>query len=177
MKSLAEIERGCTDAEAAAFFDALPTVPAADVLGRYRGSEIPSGHPWGGLLARYGWYGKDFVSLEEVHPLLFEAPSGEVFAVDPQKVPLALAPIAPRKIGGLGKRIVALGRVAIATTEPRARLRNLEHRGKVSAAMIYDHLPIQDAFRRIDADTLMGTMDRRGDDRPFWFVLRRARGS
>lgn len=41
--------------------------------------------------------------------------------------------------------------------------------------MIYDHLPIQDAFRRADAETLVGVMDRRGDERPFWFVLRRVR--
>lgn len=175
MKKLAELERGCDDAEIAAFFDALPTVRAEDMFGRYRGTEIPTGHPWGGLLSKYGWYGKAFVSLEEVHPLLFEAPDGEVFAVDPRKVPLALAPVAPRKIGGLGKRLVAMSRVALATDAPRARLRNLEHRGKVSATMIYDHLPIQDAFRRADDETLVGVMDRRGDAHPFWFVLRLVR--
>lgn len=111
MKTLADLERGCDDAEIASFFDALPTVRAEDIFGRYRGSEIPTGHPWGGLLEKYGWYGKELVSLEEVHPLLFQTPGGEVFAVDPRKVPLALAPVAPRKIGGLG---------AGASPQPRA---------------------------------------------------------
>ena len=55
--------------------------------------------------------------------------------------------------------------------EPKARLRNLEHRGKVSAAMMYDQLPIIDVFRRIDDTTLLGLMDVRAAAQPYFFVL------
>jgi len=62
------------------------------------------------------------------------------------------------------------------TTRPRARLRMMVHRGKCSATMVYDQWPILDAFRRLDADSVLGLMDARGMARPFFFVLRRAAG-
>ena len=42
-----------------------------------------------------------------------------------------------------------------------------------TATMIYDHLPIHDVFRRVDASTLVGLMDQRGAPAPFFFLLRR----
>ncbi len=61
---------------------------------------------------------------------------------------------------------------AIRTKKHRARLRAVEHRGVVTAAMVYDHLPIIDVFRRVDADTLLGVMDLRGAE-PYFFILQR----
>jgi hypothetical protein len=145
------------------------------MLGRWRGSEVQTGHPLNGLLASYGWYGKEFIDPETVHPLLFQDPGGDIFTVDPRKLPMDLAPHVPRNPGPVVRRALSLVRSVVGTSKPRARLRNLEFRGKVSAAMIYDHLPIQDMFRLVDEDTLLGVMDRRGDTRSFYFVLRRAR--
>jgi hypothetical protein len=45
-----------------------------------------------------------------------------------------------------------------------------------SATMIYDALPINDVFRKVDADTMLGAMDIRGTTEPFFFVLRREPG-
>jgi hypothetical protein len=59
------------------------------------------------------------------------------------------------------------------TDKPKARLRTVEHRGVVTAAMIYDALPIIDVFRRVDDDTMLGLMDLRGLPQPFFFLLRR----
>ena len=39
--------------------------------------------------------------------------------------------------------------------------------------MSYDALPIDDVFRKVDDDTLVGAMDARGLEAPFMFVLRR----
>jgi hypothetical protein len=39
--------------------------------------------------------------------------------------------------------------------------------------MIYDNLPINDVFRKVDQDTVLGAMDLKGIPRPFFFVLRR----
>jgi hypothetical protein len=41
--------------------------------------------------------------------------------------------------------------------------------------MIYDHLPVIDAFRRVNEATLLGVMDQRGMAEPFLFLLRRDR--
>jgi hypothetical protein len=47
------------------------------------------------------------------------------------------------------------------------------YRGKVSATLIYDDLPINDAFRLVDTNTVLGVMDLKGMEQPFFFVLNR----
>jgi len=54
-----------------------------------------------------------------------------------------------------------------------ARLRQIEYRGVVSAAMIYDRLPIIDHFRAIDDDTLMGLMETRGRRGAAFYLTRK----
>jgi hypothetical protein len=43
----------------------------------------------------------------------------------------------------------------------------------VTATMSYDALPINDVFRKVDNDTVLGAMDLRGLQMPLMFVLRR----
>jgi hypothetical protein len=64
------------------------------------------------------------------------------------------------------------GREASAIMGP-ASLRMVEFRGVVTATMCYDKHPIFDHFRRVDEDTVLGVMDRKGEDRPLVFTLRR----
>jgi hypothetical protein len=49
----------------------------------------------------------------------------------------------------------------------------MAYRDVVTATMCYDALPINDAFRKVDNDTLVGVMDLRHLEEPFMFVLRR----
>lgn len=150
--------------EATAIFDALASVPTAMMIGTWAGAEFPSGHPMDGMLAATGWYGKHFADEERVHPLLYHTGTGGVFAADPRKV-----------MGGLAGK-ASEQRAALETRDFRARLRRVEHRGVVTAAMIYDQLPINDLFRKVDDDTVLGVMDMRGMAQPYYFVLRRATG-
>ncbi len=39
--------------------------------------------------------------------------------------------------------------------------------------MIYDQLPINDVFRKLDDNTVMGIMDLKGMKDPFFFKLKR----
>jgi hypothetical protein len=173
IERLKELERGTDEAEALAFFDALETVRVDAILGRWRGSELPTGHPLDGLLTEFGWYGKEFIDPETAHPLLFQRRDGVIVTVDPRKLPIGLAGHVPRKAGAAGRAMLSILGPLVGTSEPRARLRQVEYRGKVSATMVYDHLPILDAFRRVDDATLLGAMDQRGVPRPFLFILRR----
>lgn len=159
---------------ALAAFDAGEPVAVADLLGRWRGAELPTGHPMDGLLETYRWWGKAFRSADDVDPLLFEGRDGTVRAIDPRRIPVELAARgwAPRS-ARLG-RLSAVAHPLLTTRSPRARLRQIEVRGVVTTAMVYDHLPIVDAFRRVDDGSLVGLMDRRGDRVPFAFRLRRA---
>jgi hypothetical protein len=58
----------------------------------------------------------------------------------------------------------------------KASLRMVVFRGAATATMIYDRHPILDHFRRVDEDTLLGVMDRKGEPAPLFFHLRRLRG-
>jgi hypothetical protein len=111
--------------------------------------------------------------LEEVHPLVFDGPGGGQVQVDPARLPIGLlrAPWVGRlaPIGGLFPWLAPL----VATRASAARLRSILHRGKVTAAMLYDALPIVDVFRRLDGHTLLGVMDCKGMEQPFFFLLRR----
>ncbi|WP_019873478.1 DUF4334 domain-containing protein [Sporichthya polymorpha] len=172
---LQKLESGATAAQAWELFDSLPAVRAEDLRGRWRGRELPTGHPMDGILEASGWYGKQFDDAESVHPLLF-AIGGDpdsVFAVDPRRVPVGLADKVPPSLVAKGRGVLGVLRPGLRTRRHRARLRNLEHRGVVTAAMVYDHLPIIDVFRRVDETTLLGVMDRRGMPEPYFFVLAR----
>ncbi|KAA1426395.1 DUF4334 domain-containing protein [Nocardioides antri] len=169
---LADLEPTCTPAEALALYDDLPAVRPDEITGRYRGRELGTGHPMDGLLEQSGWYGKQFDDVDHVHPLLFRTPGGEIFPVEPRKIPLGMVDKVPQAVVSRSRSAVGALKPALRTSKHRARLRAVEHRGVVTAAMVYDHLPIIDVFRRVDDDTLLGVMDLRGAP-PYFFVLAR----
>lgn len=169
------IDRGsATTAEALELFDALP--PVADLAfmyGRWAGSGLHTDHAMDGLLENYAWYGKEFLDPDHVHPLVFTDGGGKIFKVNPALMPMGMAlkyPVLKRKFM---RTLFRLGRPLLQTRKTGARLRLIEHRGKVSATMAYDALPIHDVFRKVDANTLFGLMDLKGMEQPFFFVLRR----
>ncbi|MFC8530490.1 DUF4334 domain-containing protein [Nocardia sp. NPDC057227] len=167
-------QSGATPEQAWALFDGLPAARADEVtLGRWQGEELDTGHPFAGVLVASGWYGKQFDGPEQVHPLLFSDSTGAVFPVDPRRVPLTLTDKVPLSgVRLINKALPVLG-IALRTRKYTARLRDIEYRGAVSVAMIYDHLPIIDHFRRVDEHTLLGIMDMRDLAEPYFFVLRR----
>lgn len=157
-------------------FDELEPASIDQVTGRWRGEEFITGHFMEGALESSGWYGKEFKSREEVHPLLYfkDAKRTKTFALNP-----AWASFHPFVLGlmktSAAHFIVRLLRPIVQNKKHTARLRMIEYRGKSSVTMVYDVLPIMDMFRRLDAHTLLGVMDMRGMDMPYFFLLRRVR--
>lgn len=170
---LTGLEPACTREDALALFDSLPPVPVTDLTGRWHGRELATGHRLDGLLEASGWYGKQFDDAERVHPLLFRDPGGDIFAVDPKRVPLGVADKVPTSLVDRGRGLLGVLKPALRTRRYRARLRSVEHRGVVTTAMVYDHLPIIDVFRRVDENTVLGVMDFRDIPEPYFFILAR----
>lgn len=165
--------KGASPEAALSGFDALDGAPMEMMRGRWRGTELPTGHPLDGLLGRYDWYGKRFGESDDVDPLLFRR-GRELIALEPARMPVGMALAQP----GLARSaIVATGFRLMSplfrARGPGARLRTVVHRGKPSTAMIYDALPIIDHFRRIDDDRLLGLMDLRQTSAPYFFLLTR----
>lgn len=165
-----------TTAEALAVFDAAEAVEPESMLGTWHGAELPTGHPMDGLLAASGWWGKQFVDAETVHPLLFPASDGRsLWALNPaiafgglaisNKVPLLRnrSMVAP----------IAALRPVLQTRAPKARLRTTRFRGVDTATMVYDQLPINDVFRGLSDNAVIGAMDLRNSRKPYFFVLQR----
>ena len=155
-------------------FDQLEPVSIDQMIGRWQGSEFVTGHYIEGALATSGWYGKEFRDAESVHPLVYYADKNrtKTFQINPM-----LTSFHPLLINLMKKNyahsIVRAVKWLVGTKRYTARLRMQEYRGKVSATMIYDALPICDVFRKIDDNRVLGVMDLRGMEEPYFFMLER----
>lgn len=170
------IDRGTsTQEEVARLFDSLEPASAEFMIGSWKGAGLNTGHPMDGLLEAFGWHGKRFESTENVHPLVYAVDGGRLMTLEPQRV---FAGMGLNRVPGLAKagitaRAFRLAMPLMSTTKPAARLRIMEYRGQSTATMVYDRLPINDHFVRVDDDTVLGVMDLRGLRKPFWFSLKR----
>lgn len=161
-----------TTAQALEVFDQLPVATLEFMRGRWAGSGFPTAHPMDGLLEMYGWYGKEFIDPESVHPLLFGA-QGQT-KLEPYPLMTTLGILGPQLArNGLLVKVFSAIRGLFSTAKPRARMRMTEYRGKCTATMVYDGLPINDVFVKVDDDTVMGAMDLKGMDQPFFWLMRR----
>ncbi|MGE2734057.1 DUF4334 domain-containing protein [Mycolicibacterium vaccae] len=169
-----------TAQDALALFDSLPPVDTDAMIGTWHGAEVPTGHRLDGLLAASGWWGKQFVDAECVHPLLFPTADGRaLWPLNPAPAFAGMG-VATRLPGltraGFGKPITTL-RPALHARGPKARLRTTRYRGVDTATMIYDQVPVNDVFRLLDDSagkrTVLGAMDMRGFSTPYFFALQR----
>ncbi|MCR9090283.1 DUF4334 domain-containing protein [Algiphilus sp.] len=159
--------------EAFAFYDQLDPVDCDFMLGRWRGDGYTTGHALDGVLEAFGWYGKEFVDVDHVHPLLFSTRSGGIRKLNPALMPLKTGLRFPQLNNGFSAGLFPWLQPLLATGSSKARLRMTEYRGKISATMCYDQRPIHDVFRRVDDSTVLGAMDFKGMDQTLFFLLRR----
>jgi hypothetical protein len=99
---------------------------------------------------------------------------GEIVSLDPGAMTSGGDQRAP--VSKTTVRIFQLLMPLLTTSESRARLRMTEYRGKVSATMIYDQMPVYDIFRKLDDNTVLAVMDNKTIKDPFFFKLNRDRG-
>ncbi|MBD2196806.1 MULTISPECIES: DUF4334 domain-containing protein [Calothrix] len=162
-----------TKEEALQLFDVLEPVNLEFMFGRWQGSGLHTDHPIDGLLEISNWYGKEFVDAENVHPLLFLDNRGKIFKIAPNANLINWVLKLPIPRNDSLKPLLVWMNSLLKTEKPQARLRMMEYRGKVTATMVYDYLPINDSFRKVDENTVLGIMDYKNINQPFFFVLRR----
>ena len=130
---LHQLESGTTTEAALAFFDSLPPIEVAPMIGSWRGKGVETGHPIDGLLERFGWHGKRFTGPDGAHPLIFEQTNGGVFSVNPAMIPVGFvirhADLFRHRLAHWLFRAFS---VVLQTDQPKARLRMTEYRGVVS---------------------------------------------
>ena len=174
-QSILETAKTTTE-KALELFDALEPVNLEFMFGRWQGSGLHTSHPMDGLLEASNWYGKEFIDSENVHPLLFLDDRERIIKVAPNPRAMnLLGQIPVSKIPFL-RPLLRLTNSLLKTEKSQARLRMMEYREKVSATMIYDYLPINDSFRKINDNTVLGIMDFKSLPQPFFFVLHRCSG-
>lgn len=155
------------------YFDRCDAVDIEFMLGRWKGSGFPAQHPLDGLLETYGWYGKEFISADIVHPLLFKRGTKAPYQLTSQGLPLKTILKYPIALPPLFIPILTPVKWILNQKKPTARLREMNYRGKVSVGMVYDYQPIIDHFRKIDPETMLGVMDCKYLEGPFFFQLHR----
>ncbi len=154
-------------------FDELEAVDIDFMMGRWQGSGLHTNHPMDGLLEQFNWYGKAFINSEQVHPLLFLDNNNQIFKIAPSPTLMNLSARQNFPKVAAMNWLFRLSQFLFKTEQSQARLRMMKYRGKVSATMIYDYLPIHDTFRKIDQDTVLGLMDFKKVKQPFFFILKR----
>ena len=163
-------KRKTSTSEALRLYDSLPAVEEDFMIGRWKGFEIETGHQMDGLLVPSGWYGKLFIDKDRVHPLVFYTKNKtELYALNPKNIPLGVK-FPKSKLLGM---MVSVVRPFLQTKKTKARLRMIEHRGKLTATMAYDDKPIFDHFAKIDENTVLGCMDLKNSDQPYFWVMER----
>lgn len=156
-----------------AFLD-LSAIAPEEIVGTWKGTSLPSGHPFDSLLEYYGWAGKRLYANGAADPLLFYGDGGYQ-SINPRYIPVhAVLRASSLTRWWLPRLLFSIVRPLLRTTRPTARVVRVELHGTESAAIAYDKQPIMDHLRAIDHDTLVGLMAYRFDDRPFFFLLERA---
>jgi hypothetical protein len=153
--------------EALAYFDSLPPVDIDFMLGNWRGQEFPTQHSMDGLLTASGWQGKQFESADVVHPLIFHG-----FRVNPDLLPMNLTLLEKVPRTNSLSHMVKVMKPLLETKKPKAKLRMLNFRNKVTCGMLYNGKPIIDYFAKIDEKTVLGLMTMKGSQ-PYFFKLMR----
>lgn len=158
---------------AEALYDGLNPIPTDFMIGEWWGREVSTGHNMDGSLALARWYGKTFLDEENVHPLVHLDGQGRKYFADPGKMPMGPRMKTPHYPEWMLPALRWGMKAYMQTTRSRARLRMTEYRGKLSATMCYDQLPIHDVFRKLDDDNVLGFMDMKRMTRPYVFTLTR----
>jgi len=162
-----------TTEQALTLFDKLEPVDLDFMFGRWRGKGLHTNHAMDGLLEKLNWYGKEFVDAEQVHPLLFLDNNHQIFKLAPSPKLMNLAAHQNFKMTRSLNGLFRLTQPLFKTQNSQARLRMTQYRSQVSATMIYDYLPINDVFRKVDNNTVLGLMDFKTMQQPFFFILNR----
>lgn len=156
----------------ATLFPTLAALELSDLVGLWRGSHVPSGHPLDGVLENLGWFGKRFHPNLRADALLFRTGPARLVPVDPRFIPLRLA----LRLASFGRSRVARNwfpyvQKMLRAKGPTATLQLLDLESTPTVAMVYDHQPVTDYFRRIDDRTILGMMCVKGDAKRFFFTL------
>ncbi|MEU9125131.1 DUF4334 domain-containing protein [Streptomyces sp. NPDC048506] len=63
-----------------AVWSALPAVRPEDILGSWKGYAVATGHRVEAMLKEAKWYGKNFKSISDVHPLICRDADGQLYS-------------------------------------------------------------------------------------------------
>lgn len=170
-------ELSITNEKALDWFRTLEPVDTAEMIGLWRGSGCPSGHPLDGVLENLGWFGKRFHQNLRADALLFEKAPRKLIAIDPAYFPIRWT----FGFASIGRKAFARSLFPHITPHLRARgttafLQSRMDDELITAAMVYDRQPIVDVFRRSKHGQMIGKMIIEGDPRHYFFELAKVEG-
>jgi hypothetical protein len=156
------------------WFKTLEPVRSEEMIGLWRGSGIAADHPLDGVLENLAWFGKRFQPDLKADGLLFQFTPGSLVPLEPAAFPIRLAiRLAPLGRSKLARAIFPHLQQVLRARGTTAMLTLRMVDGEETAAMVYDRQPIADYFRRIDENEVGGMMVVEGDERRYFFRLRK----
>ncbi|ODV89284.1 hypothetical protein CANCADRAFT_3912 [Tortispora caseinolytica NRRL Y-17796] len=167
MRTIDEIleSKHLPEKEALEFYLDLEPMELHELRGGWKGSTLYTDHPLDNKMASFGWHGMFFKNNEVVYPSIWNANDGSKFIADPLKVITAVQSSTAPDIMGSPQSYL--------TTSDSARIRMVVSYDHPTATLIYNNLPIYDSFKRIDDDRIVGLVDMKGVDKPYFFMMTR----
>lgn len=166
--------RSAEQTETTDWFRSLQPVQPGELVGLWKGTGYPSGHPLDGVLENLSWFGKRFHPDMRADALLFGRASTRLRGLNPVFFPIHLViRLAPLGRSSRIRNIFSAIRPLLKARSTTASLQVRMDAGESTTAMVYDRQPIADFFRRIDDERLAGMMIVEGDHRRYFFTLRK----
>jgi len=147
-----------------AFFDQLPPVELEFMVGTWRYANVPSNNRQDYLLEMIDFHGKRFYGADtnyQVDPVICWS-GGKLIRVGsmpywlfkriPETTPSREQPVRRAILHKYNQCCVL---PFSQTKEPHAHNMIVEHRGVCTTAMVYDHMPMVDVFKKVDDNTIM----------------------
>jgi hypothetical protein len=156
---LTKAERVLTETEVEEVFNQLPAVSPEAMIGKWTGGSFNTGHPTHKQLEDYKWAGKDFHSINEVDPIMLWDDQGNRTRYT--------------EFGTARVRTEIDCQTFCVKRSSMLQIREVKFRGVVTAAMIYDKIPIIDYFHHVSEGVVMGAMDNKDllNDGTYYFIL------
>ena len=150
-----------------ALFDTMKPVETAFMKGEWDGGAFETGHQTCKWVVDTKFAGKRFNSDRDVEPVFVWSAGGQKEFYKPNGYAQASK--------GPQSRLATHCVEVQADSSKVGQLREVRYRGKVTATLVYDSLPIMDYFLKVDENTVIAAADNKNKpEGTFFFWLRRA---
>lgn len=161
--------KNLTNLEMGKYFENLEMVNFNELKGIWKGYEISTTHAMSGALSKINWEGKEFVSKDEVYPLVMKI-NNRFLKVNPRFLPINKMTIKLVNIKVL-RLFIPYYYKLIKSNRPHATIESYDVNNINTCSIVYNDLQIIDVLKKIDQNMIIGQMNTPYFEEKYYFLL------